>query len=1138
MTSLDDLATTYDPKSVEPKIHTLWKEGNFFHANPADDKKDAYTIVIPPPNVTGALHGGHALNNTLQDILIRWHRMRGDNTLWMPGTDHAGIATQAVVERTIFEKEKKSRHDLGREKLVERIWEWKEQYGNRILEQLRLMGCSCDWERTRFTLDDMCARAVRHTFFKLFRDGLIVRGKRLVNWDTQLQTAVADDEVYHETVKGHFYHFKYKVNDPKPGEPEFVHIATTRPETMLGDTAVAVHPDPEKALNKVEADLKAQLAQASEKEKDAIQAQIDDIAERRRTVLPTLLKLRNMARDGRKVNLPLVDREIPLICDEWAKPELGSGCVKITPAHDANDYEVGQRAKLPMVNVLTPDGKVAKIIEPDGSENVNSSKYAGLKFATAGRKKVVADLEALGLVEKIEDRLIEVGHSDRSKTPIEPYLSDQWFVRMGDLPADEAAKVEGLRGSAGLAQLAMDMVADEPLPTAEQRKASGKVHFFPPRYRKTYLDWLSEKRDWCISRQLWWGHRIPVFKGTFSGFGAHSSTAAIRQRRAELLGKLEEALGELGQAGDCEGDYCVRLIENMQREFFICARSEKACQHLRDVQDSLYLACHVEQGELATSKPRKISSPDPRYPAFLKLSDLLRDQNNLEEDPDVLDTWFSSALWPHSTMGWPDDTPEMQRYYPGSVLSTAREIITLWVARMVLTGMYNVGKVPFHDVYIHAVIQDGQGRPFKKTLGNGFDPVDIIEAYGADALRYTMASITTETQDIRMPMKHVKLDDGRELETSERFELGRNFCNKVWNAARFAFMNLEGSEKGSGTFCAKHPDGPFRQNVPDPFSDLAKHPEGPEGGRDSFVQSTLKGRSGKRVPSPSLPIEDRWILSRVSGAAAEVQDALAKFQFSRAVTAARDFFWDSLCDWYLELVKSRVKENRQAAEARQVLAFALDQSLRLLHPFIPFITERLWQQLNELAPQRGLPGIADLDTDKPLIVSSYPPVTGWHGLDDPTVESTFTDLQTATRTVREIRQSQNVPPKQSVNVAVRVPTDRVASLEHEAHVIKHLANVGELTIGAEVAKPKNAATLVIGDMQIYVANVIDPAAERKRLEKERVNLDKQIKSLTAKLGNENFTGRAPAEVVDRERQRLAELKAKHATVVKTIEELG
>ncbi|MCL2330851.1 MAG: class I tRNA ligase family protein, partial [Phycisphaerae bacterium] len=968
-------------------------------------------------------------------------------------------------------------------------------------------------DRTRFTLDETCARAVRHTLFKLFKDGLIVRGKRLVNWDTHLQTAVADDEVYHEAVKGHFYHFKYPVIDPQPGEPEYVHIATTRPETMLGDTAVAVHPKPDEALNTVEDALKQQLAEANEKDRPAIQAQLDELADRRKTLLPTLVKLRDMAIAGRKLRLPLVGREIPLICDEWAKPELGSGCVKITPAHDPNDYEVGQRHRLPMVNVMTPDGRVADL--SSHSENPTAKAYEGLKFATEGRKKVVADLEALGLVEKIEDRVIDVGHSDRSKTAIEPFLSDQWFIKMGDLPTEQASKIEGLRGKSGLAQLAMDAVAEEPLPTPEARRDSGKVYFFPGRYRKTYLDWLGEKRDWCISRQLWWGHRIPIFRAKFSAEFATPHPEETRKKREEALDRF---LDSLSTATQTEGDYCVSWVS--AGTCYIAFRTEKAHDNLDTLRESLGVARIVSPEDKDDASPTPIPEGDPLKPFKKPFRKMFRLQSDFHEDPDVLDTWFSSALWPHSTLGWPTDgkatpgaiTPDdakklLDRYYPGSVLSTAREIITLWVARMVLTGLYNIGKVPFHDVYIHAVIQDGQGRPFKKTLGNGFDPVDIIEVYGADALRFTMASLTTETQDIRMPMKKIKLDDGRELQSSERFELGRNFCNKLWNASRFAFMNLS----AGGTIASDN-------NKSLPALDIA-----------------------------TLPIEDRWILSQTSRAVVDVQNALLNFQFSRAIMLARDFFWDVLCDWYVELVKPRMAENaqgRKSAEARQVLAFVLDQSLRLLHPFVPYITEVLWKYLNEIAPQRGLPGVkgvgqiydAQSVDATALVISNYPPIGGYPALLAPEVDAVFADLQTATRAVREIRQSRNVPPKQSVDVSIKVPADRVASLQQEAHVIQKLANVGTLTIGAEVAKPINAATLIIGDMQIFVANVIDAAAERVRLEKEQAAIDKQIAGIESKLANEKFVSSAPANVVASERERLAELQAKRQTVVQAMTE--
>jgi len=622
MSSLDQLASVYEPRAVEPEIYDFWTKGGYFHADPADPRTP-YVIVIPPPNVTGALHGGHALNNTLQDILIRWHRMRGFNTLWMPGTDHAGIATQAVVERTIFEKEKKTRHDLGREELVRRIWDWKEAYGNRIIEQLKLMGCSCDWERTRFTLDDICARAVRHTFFRMFKDGLIVRGKRLVNWDTHLQTAVADDEVYHEKVKGNLWHIRYPLKDKGPGtkdqgQVEYLIVATTRPETMLGDTAVAVHPDDPRYKHLI----------------------------------------------GRTVILPLVNREIPIIADPiLVSMEFGTGVVKVTPAHDPNDYQCGLRHNLPMINILTPDGKI----------NENGGPFAGMD-RYAARKRVVAELEAQGLLEKVEPHESEVGHSDRSKTPIEPYLSDQWFVRMGDLPAEEAKKVEGLRGSSGLAQLAIDAICTQQHASVEERKACGKVHFFPERYANTYRDWLAEKRDWCISRQLWWGHRIPVWSRTFELTEENWTGEFLRVGMDSLLE------GNWSRDGV---DLAIRIVREGTNDV------------ITDPRKTFFPVTRETEGTYRFYVCLREDNPE--------IEGLLH-KAGFVQDPDVLDTWFSSALWPHSTLGWPEDTAEMRRYYPGDVLSTAREIITLWVARMVLTGLYNVGKVPFHDVYIHAVI--------------------------------------------------------------------------------------------------------------------------------------------------------------------------------------------------------------------------------------------------------------------------------------------------------------------------------------------------------------------------------------------------------------------------------------------------
>ncbi|MBV8486779.1 MAG: valine--tRNA ligase, partial [Planctomycetaceae bacterium] len=642
---MQDIPKQYDPKDAQNRWYDFWVKNAFFHAEVASDKPP-YCIVIPPPNVTGALHLGHALNNTLQDILIRWRRMQGYDCLWMPGTDHAGIATQAVVEKRLLEEEKKTRHDLGREALVDRIWAWKDEYEKRILSQLRLMGCSCDWDRTRFTLDAVCSRAVRRTFFNLFKVGKIFRGKRLVNWDTQLRTAVADDEIYYEEIQGHLWTIKY----PIAGSSEVLHVATTRPETMLGDTAVAVHPDDPRYQHLL----------------------------------------------GKMVDLPLTGRQIPIIADPvLVDPAFGTGCVKVTPAHDPNDYQAGLRNGLPMINLLNPDGTYNESAGP---------KYAGLDRLVV-RKRVVEDLKAQGLLERVGSYLVRLNHSDRSKTPIEPYLSDQWFVRMGDEPD----------GTPGFAQQAMDAVT------------SGRITIHPERYAKSYLDWLGEKRDWCISRQLWWGHRIPIWS-------CETCTEA-----------------DLTRAFDDHDNVFWRKAES--NGWLVCSESDLD-------------------------------------------ADALGPGHTLIQDPDVLDTWFSSALWPHSTLGWPEETPELAKYYPTSVLSTARDIITLWVARMVIFGQFNTDKVPFRNVYIHPVIQDGKGQRMSKSAGNGVDPVDIIEIYGADALRFTLAAGATETQDLRMPVEKLKLPDGRTINTSERFEQGRNFANKFWNVARLAMMNLEGFDPG------------------------------------------------------------------------------------------------------------------------------------------------------------------------------------------------------------------------------------------------------------------------------------------------------------------------------------------------------
>jgi valyl-tRNA synthetase len=1081
------LETVYDPRAVEPEIYPQWEKSGAFKATPdGSPHEKTFTIMIPLPNVTGALHLGHALNNTLQDVLIRWHRMMGDNTLWQPGTDHAGIATQAVVERRIRDLEGKSRHDLGREELVRRIWQWKDEYEQRIIGQLKLMGCSCDWDRTRFTLDEGLARAVRHLFFKMFKDGLIFRGKRLVNWDTELQTAVANDEVYYEKIKGHFWHFKYPVIDPQPGEPEHVIIATTRPETMLGDTAVAVNPDPEGVLDKREAELRADLVGATKKERVEIESKLEAIAERRTTHLEQLKTLTRMANDGRMLMLPLVEREIPLIADEWADPTLGTGCVKITPAHDPNDYEVGERHGLAMINVLSADGKVAPIIEADGSLNPHNDDYAGLPFSTAGRDKVVADLEARGLLHAIEDHEVEIGHSDRSKSAIEPYLSDQWFVRMGDVSGPGITLGDGER-SPGLAQAAMETVHD------------GRVQVFPSRYAKSYLDWLGEKRDWCISRQLWWGHRIPIWR--WEGTWDHPAWVGLL-------------------SGD-DPNVSVRCVDvDRQREIpWSTAEGALARGHTYQV-----FVCLLENND-----------------------DLIRklEDAGFAQDEDVLDTWFSSQLWPFSTLGWPEQTDSLKEYYPGTVLVTSRDIITNWVARMVMSGLYALGEIPFDHVYIHPKILDGRGETMSKSKGNGVDPIDVIHTHGADALRYTMADMTTETQDIRMPVEYVcphcgalvdqgaaikieeqarksrgeKLgrkiqpadclrvkcthkdcgqefatqwaDDGlkKELglarETSDKFEIGRNFCNKLWNAARYAFMNLE------DTPCEK-------------------------------------------IELSALLPEDRWILARLSQTIRRFHKLLGSYQFSATVKELREFFWEALCDWYIELTKPRITLDPRALAradngetsrntAKQVLAFCLDQVLRMWHPIIPFITERLWQQLNTIAPRRGLPGIADLVTDSQLVVADFPPAVGYPALEDEGIIRVFEEIQGVARGVRELRSRCEVSPKQSVAVTVALPEADRGAFEAQSHIVLRMANVGELKIDPHAKRPPNAGSVTIRSLRVFVHDISDDAAERERTAKALGQLEKQISGKESKLANEKFIANAPSELVEAERGRLKEM---------------
>jgi valyl-tRNA synthetase len=899
----ESLPKVYEPQEIERQTNEFWRTGNYFHAEPPSKGGKAdkpYTIVIPPPNVTGALHMGHALNNTLQDILIRFRRMQGFNTLWMPGTDHAGIATQSVVEKKVLAESGQTRHQIGREKLVAMIWDWKNQYGNRILEQLGAIGASCDWARTRFTLDEMCAKAVRQTFVNLFNEGLIYRGKRLVNWDPVLQTAVADDEVEHKTVQGNFYYIKYPLQSGKG----HITVATTRPETMLGDTAVAVNPKDERAAGFI----------------------------------------------GQKVVLPFVNRVLTIIGDDYVKRGEGTGFLKVTPAHDPNDYEIGLRHNLEMINILTPDAKI----------NENGGKFVGMdRFAA--RKAVVAALQELGLIEKIEPREHEVGHSARSDSPIEPYLSDQWFVKV-----------------APLAKKAIDVVE------------SGQIKFHPKRYERSYLDWLYGVRDWCISRQLWWGHRIPVWH---------------------------------------------------------CAK----CGHLTsDIADP------TNCGKCSSSQ--------------------------IEQDPDVLDTWFSSALWPQSTLGWPDDTEEMKFYYPTNTLITSRDIITLWVSRMVMMGLQNVGKIPFTDVFIHGKILDGDGQTMSKSKGNGIDPVDIIASYGADAMRFSLAMMTTESQDMRMPVS--KDDKGRNI--SDKFDLGRNFCNKLWNASRFAMMNLEEME-------------------PDKFD------------------------------AKKMTIADQWILARLADTIADVTELLEDFKFNEPLTAIYKFFWNDLCDWYLEWIKPRMRDPQQRHIPQNILAVAMDQTLRLLHPFVPFITEGIFKKLNELVPERKLAGLIEPQSSAAMVIAQWPQRIDT--LENPDVEEKIAIIQSVIRAIREIRNQYTIAPSKELEASANIGNSTAVILNENADLICNLAGLSSFYAGAEAEKPHKAAATIVDEIQVYVHEVIDPAAERTRLEKQKAQIVGFIKPIEGKLQNENFVSRAKPEVVMASREKLKELQEQLAVVEKHIEEL-
>lgn len=1030
--SAEDLPNRFEFKDAQPRLYAMWEANGYFHAEPDERGPDKrFTIVIPPPNVTGALHLGHALNNTLQDVVIRFKRMQGFNTLWMPGTDHAGIATQAVVERRLKEEENKTRHDLGREALVDRIWAWKEQYEKRILGQLKQMGTSCDWQRTRFTLDDVCATAVRQTFFDLFTKQLIYRGKRLVNWDSFLQTAVSDDEVFRETVAGSFWHYKYPVIDPKPGEPTHVTIATTRPETMLGDTAIAVHPDPQAALRRYEKQVEQKLSEANEKDKAAVQEELDRIEARRKEMLPHLELLRDMANDGRMVMLPLMDRPIQLVADEWAKPELGSGCVKITPAHDPNDYEVGKRCNLEMINILNPDGTL----------NSEAGKYSGLTMKKA-RAQVVEDLDALGLLIEVEDREIEMAKSDRSKTTIEPFLADQWFVRMNEL-----------------SQSAMDAVSD------------GRVKIIPERYTKGYHDWLGEKRDWPVSRQLWWGHRIPVWLMVFD------RETPIDASKLPHVDAIDTSVAEQPTAAGLDGKVSSFIFEGPgENELTLCS-------------------CVA--------------------PGNSDLESQIEAAGMVQED-DVLDTWFSSALWPHSTLGWPEKTAELDYYYPTSTLITSRDIITLWVARMVLTGLNNMGEVPFREVYIHPKILDGYGETMSKSKGNGVDPLDVIEKYGADALRFGITHLSTETQDVRMPVQfecphcEALVDQtkknrtlprveckkcGKEFSTqwaqaeadkalprgasvSDKFEEAGKFGNKLWNVSRLCLMNLDGYEAG-------------------PLAD------------------------------EDLAFEDRWILSRLATVTDRVTRGLEQYKYAEISRELYDFVWKEFCSVYAEMIKGRIDVPEKRSATQRILAHVLDTLLRLLHPIMPFLTEEIWQLLANVSPERGLTEIAP--AAESIVIAPWPVAD--MSRQDSDLESQFSKFQEVLGAIREIRSRQQIAPKQEIEFSVRCDEGMTKLLQPMEPFFLSMARARNLAWGSDVEPFATGASKTAAGVEVHVdlKDFIDVEAEKTRLMKLIEKLTKGIAGKEKKLSNENFVSRAPAEVVAQEKQAVVDLQAELAT---------
>jgi len=853
MNNNNNIETKYDPKQVEDRIYQSWLDGGYFHATPNPDKKP-FTIVIPPPNVTGQLHMGHALDETLQDVLIRYHRMKGEEALWIPGTDHAGIATQIKVEEMLRNDEGLTRYDLGREKFLERVWEWKHQYGSRIINQLKKLGNSCDWERERFTMDEGYSKAVREVFVNLYEKGFIYQGNRIINWCPSCTTALSDAEVEYSETAGHFWHIKYTVKD----SDEFVVIATTRPETLLGDTAVAVNPQDERYTHLV----------------------------------------------GKMLILPLVNREIPVIADEYVDKDFGTGAVKITPAHDPNDFEVGLRHNLEQIKVMNDDATI----------NHFGGKYCGMTRYDA-RKEIIKDLDELGLLVKIDEHNHNVGQCYRCSTTVEPITSKQWFVKMEPL-----------------AQEALDVVKD------------GTINFVPERFSKTYTNWMENVHDWCVSRQLWWGHRIPAF-------------------------------------------YCTACSETT-----------------------------VSKQDITTC---------PKCGAEAR------------QDNDVLDTWFSSALWPFATLGWPEKTPDLEYFFPTSVLVTGYDIIFFWVARMIFSGMEHMKQAPFSTVFIHGIVRDSQGRKMSKSLGNGIDPLEIIDLYGADALRFTLATGNSPGNDMRF--------------YNERVEASRNFANKIWNASRFVLMNLD-------------------DNASDKLPEI-------------------------------LELEDKWIISKLNDLVVEVTKDLDKFELGIAVQKLYDFIWDELCDWYIEFVKPRLGTDKNP---QNVLVFVLSNVLKLLHPFMPFITEEIYGYL---------------PVEKGSIM-----VSKWCEFDEklnfPSEVSQIEIIKNAIKGIRNLRTEMNVPP--SKRAMLVIVTDDKAIFQSGEAFFKKLAGASEVVVTNDRTQiPENAVSLVVERAEIFMpqGDLVDKEKEIARLTLELKRLEGEIKRVESKLSNEGFVSKAPANVLAQEKEK-------------------